>query len=115
LAAQNPAISTNYIKNKILKEESESICPLCKQHEETTDHLTSGCHILAKSEYLMRHDTVCVHLYHPVRKTLDTERTDKWYTHMPKLVFEDGNITVLWNQAAHTDREFTENRPDIKI
>jgi hypothetical protein len=114
LAAQYPAINTNYIKNKILKEEIESKCPLCKQHEETIDHLTSGYHILAKSEYLMRHDKVCVHLHYSVCKTLDTERTDKWYTHMPKLVYEDGDITV-WNQAAHTDREFTANRPDIKI
>jgi hypothetical protein len=44
------AISTNYFKNKILKEEIESKCRLCKQ-EETIDHLTSGCPILAKNKY----------------------------------------------------------------
>ena len=43
VAAQEQAISTNYFKNKIFKEETESKCRLCKQHEETTDHLTSGC------------------------------------------------------------------------
>jgi hypothetical protein len=41
--------------------------------------------------------------------------TDKWYTHMPKPVYEEGDVTVLWNQAAHTDREVTANRPDIII
>jgi len=41
VAAQDQAVSTNYFKNKILKEEIESKCRLCKQHEETTDHLTS--------------------------------------------------------------------------
>ena len=46
-AAQDQAISTNYFKNKILKEEFESKCRLCKQYEETIDHLTSGCPILA--------------------------------------------------------------------
>ena len=56
LAAQDQAISTNYFKNKILKQEIESISRLCKQHEGTVDHLTSGCPILAKNEYLMRHD-----------------------------------------------------------
>ena len=61
VAAQDQAISTNYFKNKILKEEIESICRLCKQHEETIDHLTSGCPILAKNEYLMRHDKVYTH------------------------------------------------------
>jgi hypothetical protein len=32
---------------------------------------------------------------------------------MPKPVYEKGDVTVLWNQAVHTDREVTANRPDI--
>jgi hypothetical protein len=55
VAAQDRAISRNYFKNKIFKEEIESKCRLCKQNEETIDHLISGCLILAKSEFLMRH------------------------------------------------------------
>ena len=51
VAAQDQVISKNYFKNKILKEQTESKCRLCKQHEETIDHLTSGCPILAKNEY----------------------------------------------------------------
>jgi len=34
---------------------------------------------------------------------------------MPKAVYEEGDVTVLWNQAVHTDREVTANRPDIPI
>ena len=34
---------------------------------------------------------------------------------MPKPVYEEGDVTVLWNQAAHTDTEVTANRPDIII
>ena len=49
VAAQDQAISTKYFKNKILKKEIESKCWLCKQHEETIDHLTSGCPILEKN------------------------------------------------------------------
>jgi len=30
-------------------------------------------------------------------------------------VCEEGDVTVLWNQAVHTDREVTANRPDIII
>jgi hypothetical protein len=55
VVAQDQAISTNYFRNKILKEEIKIKCRLCKQHEETIDHLKSGCPILAKNEYLMRH------------------------------------------------------------
>jgi hypothetical protein len=34
---------------------------------------------------------------------------------MPKPVCEEGDVIVLWNQAVHTDREVTANRPDIII
>ena len=34
---------------------------------------------------------------------------------MPKPVCEEGGVTVLWNQAVHTAREVTANRPDIII
>ena len=81
VAAQDQASSTNYFKNKILKQEIESKCRLCEQHEETIDHLTSGCPILAKNEYLMRHDKVCTHLHYSICKALGIEITDKWYTH----------------------------------
>jgi len=30
-------------------------------------------------------------------------------------VCEDGDVTELWNQAVHTDREVAANRPDIII
>jgi len=65
---------------------------------------------LAKNEYLMRHDKVCTHLHYSICKALGIETTDKWYTHTcPR------DVTVLWNQVVHTDREVTANRPDIII
>jgi hypothetical protein len=93
VAAQDQAISTNYFKDKILKEEIESRWWLCKQYEETIDHLTSGCPILAKNQYLVRHDKVCSHLHYSICKALGNETTDKWYTHMPKPVNEKGDVT----------------------
>jgi predicted nucleic acid-binding Zn ribbon protein len=95
-----------------LKKEIES---KCKQHEETIDHLTLGCPILGKNEYLMIHDKVCTHLHCSICKALGIDTTDRWYTDMPKPVYEEGDVTVLCNQAIHTDREVTANRPDIII
>jgi hypothetical protein len=63
----------------------------------------------------MRHDKVCSHLHYSTCKALGTENTDKWYTHITKPVYEKGDVTLLWNQAVHTDTEVTANRPDIKI
>ena len=34
---------------------------------------------------------------------------------MPKPVYEEGDVIMLWNQAVHTDRQVTANRPDIVI
>ena len=54
-------------------------------------------------------------MHYSICKALGVETTDKWYTHMPKPVYEKGDDIVLWNQAVHTDREVTANRPDIII
>jgi hypothetical protein len=97
MTARDQAVSTNYFKRKILKEETESRCRLCKEYEEIIDHLTSVCPILAKNEYVIRHDRVCTHPYYSVRKTLDIEKTDNWYSHIPKPVCQHEDITVLWN------------------
>jgi hypothetical protein len=42
VAAQNQAIRTNYLKNTNLKKETDSKRQLCKQEEETIDHLITG-------------------------------------------------------------------------
>ena len=34
---------------------------------------------------------------------------------MPNPVCEEGDVTMLWNQAIHTDREVTANKSDIII
>jgi len=56
---------------------------------------------------------VCTHLHYSICKALGIETTGKWYTHMSKPVYEEEDVTVLRNQAVHTDREVTANRPDI--
>jgi hypothetical protein len=92
VAVQDQAISTNYFKRKILKEEIECRRQLCKEYEETRetketiDHQTSGCPILAKNEYVIRHDKVCTHLHYSICKTLGIETTENWYSHIPKPV-----------------------------
>jgi hypothetical protein len=54
LAAQDQAIVRNYFK-------IDCKWRLCKQHEETIEHLNSGRPNFAKKEYVMRHDKVCAH------------------------------------------------------
>ena len=54
-------------------------------------------------------------MHYSICKDFSIETEDKWHTHMPKPVYEEGDVTVLWKQAVHTDREVTANRPDIII
>jgi hypothetical protein len=48
-------------------------------------------------------------------KTLGIEKTENWYSHIPKSVCQHADITVLWNQGVQTDREILANSPDIII
>jgi hypothetical protein len=64
-----------------LKEATDSKCLSCKQEEETVDRLTCGCPILAKNEYLLRHDRVGARLRYSTCKALGIEKTEKWRAH----------------------------------
>jgi hypothetical protein len=82
-----------------MTEEIGSKRQLRTQHEETTDYLTSGCPILVKNEYLMRHDKVYAHLHYSICKALDIKTTDIWYTLSSTPVCEHEDVTA--------------NRPDV--
>ena len=49
------------------------------------------------------------------RQSPGIETTDKWYALLSKPVYEQEVVTVLWNQAVHTDKEVTASRQDIII
>jgi hypothetical protein len=87
VAAQDQSISTNYFKNNILKEEVK-----CKQHEETMEHLTSGCPILAKNEYLMRHDKVSAHFTANRPDIIITNKKEKKCTLIDVAIPADKNV-----------------------
>jgi hypothetical protein len=78
-------------------------------------NLLTTCPILAKIEYIIRRDEVCTHLHDSICKTLGSETTKNWYSHIPKLVCEHIDITVLWNQGVQTNRDVLENKPNIII
>ena len=68
VAAQDQAIQTKYYATKILSTETDSKCRLCQQFDETIDHITSACPILAKAQYTKRHDRVCAQLHFNICK-----------------------------------------------
>jgi hypothetical protein len=67
------------------------------------------------NEYVIRHDKVCKHLHSSICKTSGIETTENWYSHIPKPVCQNEDITVVWNQGVQTDRQVLANRADIII
>ena len=61
VAAQDQAINTRNYQKVICGQQVESKCRMCSQHEETVDHIVSGCEVLAKTEYISRHNEAAVY------------------------------------------------------
>ena len=85
---------------------------MCSQREETVDHIVSGCEVLAKTEYISRHNNAAAYFHWSICKDHDIEITDKWYQHAPETVM---HITIMWDMPVNTDRTITVNRPDIIV
>jgi hypothetical protein len=118
VAAQDQALQTKYYATKILNTETDSKCRLCQQFDETIDHIISACPILAKEQYIKRHDRESAQLHFNICKETGVQLDKKhWYEHVPKLVEtrQGGKVTILWNQQVQTDRTIPNNRPDFVI
>ena len=118
MAAQDHALQTKYYATNILNTGTDSKCRLCQQFDEKIDHIISACSLLAKEQYIKRHDSVCAQLHFNICKEKGV-KFDKihWYEHVPKSVetSQGGKVTILWNQQIQTDRTIPNNKPDIVI
>ena len=74
---------------------------MCSQHEETVDHIISGCEVLAYTEYISRYNNSAAYplLHWSICKDHDIEITDRWYN--------NNNITIMWDMPVNTDRTIT--------
>jgi len=61
--AQDQALQRKYYATKILDTETDSKRRLCLQFDETLDHIITACPILAKEQYIKRHDRVCEQIH----------------------------------------------------
>ena len=118
VAAQDQALQTKYYATKILNTETDSKCRLCQHFDETIDHIISACPILAKEQYIKRHDRVSAQRHFSICRETGVQLGKKhWYEHVPKSVetSQGGKVTILWNQQVQTDRTIPINKPDIII
>ena len=118
VAAQDQAINTRNYQKVTCGQQVESKCRMCSQHEEAVDHIISGYKVLlAKTEYISRHNNAAAYLHWSICKDHDIEITDKWYQHEPETVMhnKDNDITVTWDMPVNPDRTITARRPNIVV
>ena len=117
VAAQYQAINTRNFQKVICGQQMESKCRMCSQHKETVDHIVPGCEVLAKTEYITRHNDAAAYLHWSICKDDDLKITDKWYQHAPETLMhnKDNNLTIMWDMPVNTDKIITANRPDIIV
>jgi hypothetical protein len=94
VTAQDQALETKYHATKILQTEKDSKCRLCHQFEETVDNIMSACPILAKEQYIKRHNRVRAQLHFNVCKELGIKlHSELWYEH---ILYQDQQKQVKW-------------------
>lgn len=117
-AAQEQAINTRYHDYKIHKRLPDGKCRYCKDKDETIDHIMSACPVLAKEEYLHRHNNVCTQIHYNICENYGCDvEVDKWYKHKPRSIClsKDKETRILYDEPVQTDRTVHANRPDIII
>ena len=100
IAAQDQALANKYHYTKILQTEADNKCGLCKQFDETTEHIISTCPAVAKERYIERDDRLCDELHFNICKEMGVKwDNEQWYDRLPKLVetSREGTVTLLWD------------------
>ena len=115
VATQDQSLFTRNFQANILHNGANPKCRFCNTSTETTDHLISGCNILAPNEYKNRYNRVGQYVHWKICKHYNIDTTDKWYGHKPLPVVDASNVTILWDFPIRTDRRIQANRPDIVI
>ena len=117
IAAQDQSLSTRWYQHNILKKpDVDPKCRLCGRFDKTIDHLVSGCHELAKTEFIHRHNKAAAHMHWKICKEFGIEVKERWYEHEPiKTITENDSVSILWDMPIHTDRTIAANTPDTVL
>lgn len=91
-------------------------CRLCNEHTENTEHIISGCKVLAPKEYTQRHDNVAKIVHQQICKTYTSiQQSVPYYKYTPENIIETPSCKIYWNRTILTDVTIQHNRPDIVL
>ena len=90
-------------------------CRLCKEADETVQHIISACPELAQTAYLKRHDQVAAKIYWQLVRNSNMDVPYECWLLQPEPVIESDEVKILWNFDIETDQEIEARSPDIVI
>ena len=115
MAAQDLAIRPNAIRAKIDKTTGESKYRLCKEKEESIDHLVSSYSKIAQKDYKERPNKVVTMLHWNLYKKYHLRAADKWWEHKTLKVLQNYEAKILWDIKIQTNKHLAHNIPDITV
>ena len=83
MAARDQSLPTRNFQANILENGTGAKCRVCDKHTETTDHLVSGCPILAPTEYLNWDDRLGQYIHWCLCKNICLPHERNWWEHKP--------------------------------
>ena len=93
-------------------------CRVCKERDETVEHLVAGCKVLAGQDYLSRHNRALMILavMWAKEKGLIDEQVI-WYKERWERgkVLENENAKLIWDFEFHLRKTTTARRPDLTL
>lgn len=117
LAIQDQVIPTRNYSKFIMKQQVENTkCRICNGCEETVQHLSSGCSLLAPTRYLGRHNNMGKVAHQML--TLKWGISDKFVPHhkyTPVGLAENNLAKIYWDFPFLADRPLEHNRPDMVL
>ena len=112
-AAQEQALRTNYIKNKINKTSENPLCRMCCEKGETLQHIIFEFKKLAQREYKGRHGTVAKLVHWKLSNKHNLERKKRYYEHCPEGVVENYDVKLIWDINIQCDNFIEAMRSDL--
>ncbi|XP_045510128.1 uncharacterized protein LOC123705416 [Colias croceus] len=115
-AIQDQVVKTNNYRRYIIKDGTQDLCRMCHRPGETLRHVTSGCSMLANTEYLHRHNLAAriIHQELALKYGLLVGKVP-YYKYAPEPVLENNRAKLYWDRPIITDRTILANRPDIVV
>ena len=95
-ATQEQALRVNSIKEHIDGQDVSPMCRLCGESSETVMYFRSGCPVLVKSEYWIRHGIMGKHIHWLLLKKDGIPTGNKWYSQVPNQVLCYCNRDRWW-------------------